>query len=82
MTTTGHEATTHNAREGMEAVMARRSFYSVIVFSVESGCWQHSRTFSKKAAALKWARFFSAHCTTRVMEGGEGGMEVARFEKR
>lgn len=63
--------------------MARRSIYTVVFVSSDSGAMSESRTFSTKHAASKWARWFLGRGaeTARVMEGGAGGIEVARFTK-
>lgn len=83
MATTGTKATTHNALRGTEVVMARRSFFSVVFVSSDSGAVTESRTFTTKRAAAKFAAWFVGRGAemARVMEGGAGGCEVARFTK-
>lgn len=84
MTTTGHEAATHNALRGIGGCMARRSFYVVSFVSRDgSGAEEVSRFFNTKRAAMKWAAWLCERCAVRstVWLGCAGGIRVADFAR-
>jgi hypothetical protein len=65
-----------------------RSFYVVVFVSRDVECFgsaeQAGRIFNTKHAATKAARWMvesGSALTSRVMFGGVGGMEVARFAR-
>lgn len=80
MTTTGHEIETLSAREaGIGGGMARVFF--VVEWLFADGSFGVSQTFATKRAATRFAKGFRSSNLkrARVMAGGQGGLEVAKF---
>lgn len=51
--------------------MKRESMYTVCILT-ETG-WQYSRTFTKIAAARKWAKWCTERWQAQIYKGGPGG---------
>jgi hypothetical protein len=64
----------------MEATM-RNTFFTVAMLDRKTGRYELSRTFSKKAAALKWAKWLRSLgdiLETSVYEGRPGTVLIER----